>query len=584
MKKIFYVAGLALALFSSCTDVLNITDPSQINSAIWESESSANLYLNKLYATSMPSVRFGGYSDYSDEAIGTPNALYGALENSSVGDFSTTAYANIRPINVAIAEIEKSSLNNTIKQRILGQATFLRAWSYFELVKLYGGVPLVLSAQDPNTDDLNVPRSKTSECIAQIVKDLDISIAGLPEKWTDTDYGRITKGAAAAFKGRVLLYWASPQFNPNKDLNRWQAAYDANKFAKEICIVSGDSLNPSFDNIFLQEGSANKEAILVRVYSRDIAQPQVHTWENSIRPLQLGIDGGQSSNPTYDLFEAFPMKNGLSITDGKSGYSTTYFWKNRDPRFYATIAYNGSRWDYLRNAGDTVWTYTGNNWEPTAQQVRGSGFYCRKASNPSISKTLTKETGTDWIEIRLAEVLMNLAECANETGKPEEAYDVLKAVRKRAGIEPGSEGLYGLASGMSGETMRSAILKERFIEFAFENKRYWDLRRHMLFTTDIAGYLKLNGRQRKAARIITRVSSAIVNANRGSYNLETTYGTYFRDIVSYGKESEGRTINYLAKYYFFDIPKAVMDRCPAIQQTSGWDGYSERGYFDPLAE
>ena len=102
-----------------------------------------------------------------------------------------------------------------IPEPIKAQALFLRAYQYFEMVKIYGGVPLILTPQDRHNDDLYVTRNTAKECIDQIVKDLDDAAASLPSIWGENDFGRITKGAAMAFKGRVLLTYASKQFNPN---------------------------------------------------------------------------------------------------------------------------------------------------------------------------------------------------------------------------------------------------------------------------------------------------------------------------------------------------------------------------------
>src|SRR5690606_20633742 len=114
---------------------------------------------------------------------------------------------------------------------------FWRAFQYFQLVRMYGGVPLVLESQNPivgDNDANSVPRSSTTACIAQIVKDLDLAKSLLPGKWDGGNWGRITSGAAAALKGRVLLTYASPQFNPNDSRDRWEAAYAANTEAKAL--------------------------------------------------------------------------------------------------------------------------------------------------------------------------------------------------------------------------------------------------------------------------------------------------------------------------------------------------------------
>src|SRR5436190_19206007 len=153
---------------------------------------------------------------------------FGAKMTSSIGN---NTWTRMKQINLFLQEIDKHGLADEQKRPLKAQMYFWRAWQYFDLVKLYGGVPLVLTPQDPiqnSGSDNEVPRSKTSECIEQIVKDLDSAIAGLPGKWPGADWGRITSGGAAAFKGRVLLTWASPLFNRNDEAARWQRAYDAN--------------------------------------------------------------------------------------------------------------------------------------------------------------------------------------------------------------------------------------------------------------------------------------------------------------------------------------------------------------------
>lgn len=145
-------------------------------------------------------------------------------------------YKNIDKINYFLANLESVTvLNEDEKKQLRGQALFWRAWDYWGKVFTLGGVPLILQPQD--VSDLNsllVARSSTSECVKQILADLDEAIASLPDKWENEDYGRIDKGCAMAFKGRMLLQYASPLFNPNNDQQRWQDAYDANKAAVDF--------------------------------------------------------------------------------------------------------------------------------------------------------------------------------------------------------------------------------------------------------------------------------------------------------------------------------------------------------------
>jgi hypothetical protein len=279
------------------------------------------------------------------------------------------------------------------------------------------------------------------------------------------------------------------------------------------------------------------------------------------------------------MVEAFPMKNGVSITEAGSGYDPVYFWKNRDPRFYATIVYNGAVYDFPDQApaGRRQWQYyykDGSSLKSVeTSNPTKTGFYTRKAINKNILKANVKLTDTDWIEIRYAEVLLNLAECANETDRISEAYDELIAIRARAGISANTNGKYGLKESMTKEAMRDAVMLERQIEFAFENKRYWDLRRRNLFAS------KLNGMRRYGIR--ATLKSTIKHSDflnmRDTIKLDTRYHVYF-DTELWLKDDK-EPINYpQPAYNFFGIPQNMLDRSPAVIQTLLW----ENGTFDPL--
>ena len=582
MKKYIPIILLTL-IFTGCEDILDKPDPSTINPEIWDNEQAATLFLNKLYDANMPT--FGGNANRSDESPGGDEYMYGTLTTASVGDYSLATYRKIRDINIGIHEALNGNMPEEGKNRILGQLYFMRAWRYWDLVDLYGGVPMVLKPLDPYNDDLDDPRNKTSECIDIIVADLDNAIAMLPSSWSSGERGRITRGAAAALKGRVLLFWASPQFNPDNKNERWERAYEANKAAKDTLEKDGYALHPHFDEIFLDEGNA--EFIFGRLY--DFNADKVHGWDNSVRPVDAGLTGGTSNNPTWNLVKAFPMSNGLSITDPSSGYDSVYFWKNRDPRFYATIGYNGCKWEFTGLPANRVqWHYYYyQNIQGTLYQVpvetprtTTTGFYCRKAVNPDISKELCNQVGTDWPEIRMAEVLLSLAECANEVGKTQEAYNELIAIRDRAGITAGSNGLYGLKQGMDKNEMREAVMLERQIELAFENKRSWDLRRRNWFDE------KLNGTRRYGLKTILKplpdttyaYTAAWFLTVRDTINLDKDYDKYFT--AELWVKDEANTINFPQPLYnFFAIPPDMLDRSPAVEQTLLWGGA-----FDPLAE
>ena len=426
------------------------------------------------------------------------------------------------------------------------------------MVRLYGGVPLILEPQEL-TDDLYVTRAKTSECIAQMVKDLDDAIAILPWKWTSDDEGRITKAAAMAFKGRILLYWASPQFNPDNDKQRWEDAYNANKQVMEELAQNGYGLYGSYSDLWFDE--MNVEAVFVKRFQ----EPGLtNSWNAGTRPLSEAQNYTGYNRPTLEMVESYPMADGTPITESKD-YDPVYFWKNRDPRFAQSIAYNGCLWELSGKSGRIQWTYVGSELNnPTP-----SGFYCRKAVDESYTPYYTERSSTDWIEIRYAEVLMNYAECAAELDKKDEAYAILKQIRNRAGILPGSDGLYGLKAGMSHDDMIKAIMLERKIEFAFEGKRYWDLRRRRLFASE------LNGTRRHGLLPKLKISQEEFDKIKDNVDIDKDKDTYFRDsLVVLDTKFD---IDFKDNYYFYAIPNKHLETNSKLEQTQGWDG----GTFNP---
>jgi hypothetical protein len=574
-NKAIYLLILLFA-WTGCEKVLDKRDLNTLDETAWNNYSLSNMYLNEVYAENMPTFSLAQNSGYSDETYNDNDYIYGRLDENSVGTYSLFTYAKIRDINIMIEGVENGTLDEHDKELLDAQARFFRAWRYWELVNLYGGVPMVLTAQDPWHEELNVPRSKTSACIDLIVEDLDKGIEALPASWLDVenDYGRLTSVAAAAFKGRVLLFWASPQFNPNDLADRWQRAYDANLAAKNMLEAEGYGLLENFSQIFLMEGYANTEAIMIRSYDETYLPGR---WESSCRPPSGGGTG--SNNPTWGLVQAFPMSNGKRIADPGSGYNGIYYWQNRDPRFYATVAYNGCTWKMAGRSDTTQWTYFLNSQELSITPA--TGFYCRKGNNPQVQFEDVEKTPTDWIEIRFAEVLLNLAECANELDKRDEAYSILKQIRDRAGIEPGADNMYGLGAGMDKAAMREAIIWERQIELAFENKRYWDLRRRNMFAGDLGPNTpKLNGTVRRGLRIMAKPPHTAVEIDTIRNDIDINSADYANYFVAIPRVLDADyLINYeQPKYNFFAIPQNILDRSPSVEQTLGW----ANGTFDPL--
>lgn len=592
---------------TSCVDVLEKTDLGAASPEVVAGDSVlANVALSYIYNQNLPdwggasSISALGGSTYSEESYNqgsTENRiLEGTLLLTDIGDFGTALnatnnYGKIRTINSFIYDLNiDKKMEVGAKNRLISQALFFRSWRYFELVKLYGGVPMITTPQYAvgieAREGTFVGRNTTTECYNQMVADLDSAIKYLPRTWATpaTNWGRITKGAAAALKGRILLYAASPQFNPNDVATKWQASYDANKNAFDILSASGSKLFADYGKMWFTE-SGNTEAVFVTGYNTSTGDQQRRNsgWEASNRPRYSTVSSGGSNIPSWDLVKAYPMKDGKAAGDASSkyAYADQTFYKNRDPRFDKTIAFNGCNWLMTNVPNSRLWTYqvAGKSIENNGTNPSNTGFYCRKALQTSdvASSTLdfsnTIYSGTDWMEIRFAEVLLNLAESATGIGKMDEAYTQIKAVRARAGIEAGTDGLYGLKANMSRAEMFKAILAERQIEFAFEGKRFWDLRRWRLLESTLNG--------KKGSKVVISLKTTGVPADfattRDALPLDEVYTKYLTVTVTENALMTRPAIKYSSSYYFFPIPTAAINNNPKIVQNNTWGGA-----FEPL--
>ena len=610
MKKTYSIIAIitiGALVMGSCKKVLEKQDLGNFTiPEVFNDSSVAKLSMDYIYSQNQPGwfgnsggTLGGTYSSICDEQAGDNAFVKGTVTNETVTDIGSQAtsgnYFKIRTINMFIANMQAGALPQDVKNRFIGQALFWRAYRYFELVKLYGGVPIVTTplpaVGTAAKAAANLPRNTTTETFAQVIKDLDSAVAYLPVLWgNNADYGRITAGAAQAFLGRVLLTYASPEFNPTNDGTRWQAAYDANTKAIAILSTNGFGLYPKWDyTMWTTEGSAggstprNPEAVWVTEYNTANTDIDMNneTYDNNTRPKYLATTGG-SNNPTWELAAAFPMKDGKDTLSSIYPYSMQTFYKNRDPRFYETIAYNGCNWGLSGNSTYRLWTYFYFNSKSaptktvsTESSASSSGFYLRKGIDPSLTLANIVYAGTDWIEMRYAEVLLNQAEAAAEIGHlgvGQEAYANLIAIRKRAGIDAGT-GLYGLASGMSHDQMISAIMFERKIELAFEGKRYFDLRRRKLLEST------LNGKMRNGIVVTLKNNSSYTDyisttrdasANTSLDNLYTTSFT-----VSL-KPLDTYNLSVQSADYFFGLPTATLQNNVNLVQNNTWGGA-----FDP---
>lgn len=422
----------------------------------------------------------------SDDAIPSKNSSnVESFTNGRISSFSTVDdawaknYAGIRRVNTFLANIGKVPFKETMlveKNYWIAESRFLRAMFYFELLKRYGGVPLLGDKILTLQDDLSLRRNSLDEVAQYILSELEVVKNQLrPNPIQDSDIGRASKAAALALKSRLLLYLASPLYNPANDPAKWLAAANA---AKELMNLSSTiGLEANFQNMFLNR--KNKEVILAfqRTVSTSIEK------DNAPIGYTDAVASNGLTSPTQELVDAFGMKNGKAITEAGSGYNASNPYVGRDPRFYNTIFHNGMMW--VKRA---VQTFDGGLDKPggIVTQTR-TGYYMRKfMADFSNATTYSNQTHNPVI-FRYAETLLNFAEAQNEySGPSPEVRKAVEDIRQRAGLTP-----FALSTSLTKDELREAIRNERRVEMAFEEQRFWDIRRWKIAEQVLNG--KLHG-------------------------------------------------------------------------------------------
>ena len=562
MKKIFITCAAILAFFSSCSSILDKEDLSSISEEqVWVDETLTTAFLNALYV-SIPSWDTT-VADASDEATGGGGWIDGTTTPDNMSDTKDSAptwywpYKDIRNCNIFIQNAQNTDLctiDRDLADRLTYEARFIRAYLYFEMVKRYGGVPLITVPQEL-TDDLFVKRTSTKDCFDFIINELKACVEGLPASFSGDNLGRVTKGAAKAFLGRVLLFRASPQFNPSNNAEHWQTAYNYNKETLDYLIGQGHALYSDYGKLFLEE--MNQEVIFAIRYENPT---RTHTRDAKCRPITFSMNNSGGNHPTQEVIDRFPTVDGktYTYTDWKKDGNNDIFtlWQNRDKRFYATVVYQGVTYFNtvmeLNENAQNDYAYGKNMGSRT-------GYYSKKGIDESISISDCQKSGTDYIDIRLAEVMLNYAEAAVEVGKQGEAFEILKQIRERAGInetssDPELKGkVYGLNPNMNQSEMREAVREERFIELLFEQKRMWDLRRWMIYDKLMVG------QEKRHALVMNKQTDG-------------TYTTYLFD-------RDNTPMIAKQNMYFLPIKRSELSNNPNLEQTKGW----ENGTFDPQA-
>lgn len=491
-------------------------------------------------------------------------------------------YEGIRKANIFLANIGNTPLDAVFtednRQRWIGECKFLRAYYHFRLVRIYGGVPLMDYAAGVTDDFTKMRRTTLDSCINFIVNECDEVVTKLPLKLASTrELGRATAAAALALKARIILYRASPLFNGNPDYisfadrdgNRlfpqeyrasiWAEAAAAAKACIDKCEQAGYTLykkhaDPvtNYQQLFLD--NHNDEVLFA--YNAGVTG-----WmEKCAFPGSLG--GWNGYNPTQAQVDAYEMSNGMAPITGytaggapiinaasgyrEDGYATaddpgkrwltgvSNMYVNRDPRFYATVNFNGA---FFVDRRMQFWQTGADGRGNAGRDYNTTGYLLKKYVNPTANIAQGRFSLGTWIFFRLGGVYLDYAEALNEAQGPvAEVYQYVDAIRTRAGMPK-------LPQGLSKEAMRARIWQERRVELAYESHRYFDCHRWKTAAQTDGGPV---------------------------YGMNISAGTGLQDDAFYKRTLVENRVFQAPKHYLFPIPQSEIDKAPAIIQNPGW--------------
>lgn len=542
-KKTFLIIGavcISLWTITACNqDFLNTKPLDQVSSEdVWKDGSLAEAFVTEIYN----GLGNGGFDEQmlaslSDESVfthpgrGIKVVNEGTLNADNLGWVSGTyewgsMYSRIRDCNLALENLARATFDDPqLKDRLRGEAHFLRAYFYQQLLRYYGGVPIIDSTYGLN-DNYSISRNTYKECVDFIIKDCDSAVALLEGKTMDK--GRCSKAAALALKSRVLLYAASdlhdipaakmkssliagyphPEYlgyTEGDRMERWQKAKDAAKAVLDLpgygykldltAPVSAEEGTKNYLSIAMGGGSKSSDAdpaaaselIFARYFNANKDEGGEYVGRNN---GPNGYHNWAGNTPIGELVDDYEMADGSKFSWSNPAQAA-HPYDNRDPRFYASILYDGAGWKprdivsgdvdpaneiqtghYETNGGEMIPGL--DTRESSIEDWNGSwtGYYVRKFTDPD--PNIVEQTGRQYIPwpfFRYTEAVLNYVEACIHLNQEDEARTWLNKIRFRAGMP---------AILASGTTLRDEYRNERRIEMAYEEQRYHDTRRWMI--------------------------------------------------------------------------------------------------------
>lgn len=615
-KKILIATVVAGFAVTSCNDDFVNTSPlDQVSeAAVWSDAALAEAFVTELYG----GLGLGGFNEQmlaslTDETAFTHpgrdiTTITESRSNPAApgwinGTLSwVNMYSRIRACNLALKNLEAPKFTNTnkIAERLRGEATFMRAYFYHQLVRYFGGVPLVDRPYALGEADYLAPRNTMEECINFIVKDCDQAATLLDGTTLAT--GRASKAAALALKSRILLYAASDLYDANTAkakstamaafskpevvaitsgtrAERWTKAKAAAKAVLDLtgygvalnlaAPVTKEEGTTNYMNIALSRNGGEKDLIFARYF---INAKQEDGGRQGLFNGPNGYHNWAGNTPIQHFVDDYEMMDGTKFS-WSNAQQASQPYVGRDPRFYASILYDGAPWkprtadvaakdpanqiqtgQYELGDGSGAKTaYFGlDTRKSTVEDWNGSytGYYMRKFidPNPAVVDQNTWQQ-VPWPHFRYTEAIFNYAEACIELGEDAEARTWLNKIRFRSGMPAITE---------SGDALRQRYRNERRVEMAFEEQRYHDARRWMIAPTTLG----------RKANIISVIGTLKPGKTVSLYKYDPTSYNYEYKVTDMDPGKENRT--WLDKQYFLPIHRDEMNRNNKLIQNPGY--------------
>lgn len=549
---LFFLHLVAGCVVLSCSDYLDVAPKDQVTDAnLWENTENADLFLNDIYGSVESPVGIPIGEDprenFSDNAM-----------NSVAGRYSRTVYAMsvynpnyvnehfgkahewnqydyIRKCNLFIKNVTEHGLPESWSKMRIAEARFLRAFFYSLLWSAHGGVPIITDVLNINNqgDEIFRPRASANEVAEFLRAELEEIVEDLPV--VAEQQGRITKGAALTLKAWIELFRASPLHNVSNDPALWNQAVET---YQRVIDLNQYSLFSDYNTLFFEENNFNSEVIFASPSDINLGANMQNrrSYMHAASYVGNSFRGFALTTPSQELIDEYCMENGLPISHPDSGYDPQAPYVGREKRFYESIIHDGSIWL------DTEMVIRHGIGSPAqidlsdANEATNTGYYWRKGINPKYAIVGDANNKAHWIWFRYAEVLLGYAEARNEAIGPDgNTYDAVNQVRARVDLPP-------LQPGMSQAEMRTAIQRERRVELAFEEKRWYDLLRLKLAEEKLNGSLHAMLIQKENDRWVYKVIPA----------------------------PGGERRFYPEKNYFLPIPQAAIDRNANLEQNPNY--------------